>query len=163
MKSQKKPPDFRTEVPSPGGLPSPSWVVPQVAKRTTPPRGVSAGSYLTQQAVPESFLQRFAFGGGNQSLNPPKFTPKNSLRLKLQLVKTAIPGLIRNPPQTSPKGCPQLRFTSPKGNLPASFLTGVKFLRRSAQHNEVTTKDAVTKLELSFSVHQLFTTVKNLN
>ena len=69
-KETKKPPESKTEVPSSDGLPIPSWVVPQVAKRSTPPRGVSAGSYLKQQAVPESSLQRFAFGGGNPVAQP---------------------------------------------------------------------------------------------
>ena len=39
-----------------------------------------------------------------RSLNPPTLTPKSLLRLKQQLVKTAISGLKRNQPLTSPKG-----------------------------------------------------------
>ena len=109
----------------------------------------------------ETLPQRFAFGGGKQSLNPPKISPKSSPELEPQLRKTAVPRLIRNPPLTAPKGCLWLRSASPKSRSPAGLSTAVEFLRRFAQRGEDSTNACSTKLELFFSVHWLFTATNN--
>ena len=129
--------------------------------RGAPCQGGPPRSHPRTASHSEKLPQRVAFGGGKQSPNPPKITPRSSPGLEPHLRKTAVPRLIRNPPLTSPKGCLWLRSASPKSRSPAGLLTVAEFLRRFAQQSEDSTKARGTKLELFFSVHRLFTDVKN--
>ena len=129
--------------------------------RGAPRQGGSQCTHPEMASHSETLPQRFAFGGGKQSLNPPKIPPRSSPELEPQLRKTAVPRLIRNPPLTAPKGCLWFRFASPKSRSPAGLLTVAEFLRRFAQRGKDSTNTRGTKLELFFSVHWLFTATNN--